>query len=361
MRHLIHARPFLLAITAASLALAGCKPPDPTAPSQPESATLDPSGIIIPISLPHSGLETTSKISLCVADAADPHQRVQINLLTDALRAASGYELAYADAKGSSATQVTQLRAIAATKPKAVMVLPVDAAAVKEEIANLREANVLVIGLDASLNDGTCDTVVFCDQKKIGSMAGELIVNALKRKAQDSGSTEITGRVVQIQGDEKKPASRARSDGFQAALKTQPGIVLVHDTPVLKMDKTDAALRFNEALKLQSSIDAVYAHNDMLALGVSSASVESKVRESLLIVGTDGVAGPGAGLEMIRKGQLDASIHQPLLVDFAWRIIEKMSQDTTFKPKPSYEIEPVAFTPKNLDELQASGLPVPSF
>ena len=36
-----------------------------------------------------------------------------------------------------------------------------------------------------------------------------------------------------------------------------------------------------------------------------------------------------------------------------------MAKDPTFKPKAGYEIEPVAFTPKNLEELKSKGLAVP--
>ena len=122
----------------------------------------------------------------------------------------------------------------------------------------------------------------------------------------------------------------------------------------------DAALQFKEALRLQKNIDAVYVHNDIMALGVSDAAIELQIRDSLLIVGTDGIDGPGGGLEMLLKNQIDATVHQPLLTDFAWQIIEKMSKDPSFKPKVSYEIEPVAFTPRNREELKAKGLAVPS-
>ena len=185
-----------------------------------------------------------------------------------------------------------------------------------------------------------------------------LVVDALKRKAQDEGSPGVKGRVIQLQGDEKLPACRARSEGFTEAIKAEPGIVLVHDAAT-GWEKAGAILRFKEALRLQKGFDAVYAHNDIIALGASEASVEEKVRESLLIVGTDGVTGPGGGLEMLGKNAIDATVHQPLLVDFAWRLVERMLKDGGFKPKPAYEIEPVVFTPKNLDELRARGLKVP--
>ncbi len=349
----------LFAALTAILFISGCKP----APENSDTSTgfRDPSGLVIPVPLLRHDKPASRKIALCLANVTDPHQRVQVNLLADALRAADDSELAFTDARGSVAAQKEQLRAIAATKPTAVMVLPVKADEISDEIAALKAAGARVIGLDASLNDGRCDSVVYCDQKKIGMMAGNLIVAALERRAKDGGATEVTGRVVQIQGDDDHPACRARSDGFLSALKARPGIILVHDVPA-KWDKAEAGLRFKEALKLQKIVDAVYAHNDMMALGVSEASsAELNIRQELLIIGTDGITGPGAGLEMLSKGQIDATVHQPLLVDFAWRLLEKMEKEKDFKPHPAYEIEPVVFTPNNQDELKAKGLPVPSF
>lgn len=347
--------PFAAAI--ALLALAGCKPQDGDARAD-ENVTRDPSGIIIPVPLPGPKSAETSTIVFCLSNAADPHQSVQANLLADMLRQTDGFVAGFRDAKRSAETQGAQLRTLASEKPKAVMILPVDASAAKDEIAALRQAGIIVIGLDASLNDGTCDTVVYCDQKKIGTQAGELIIAALKRKAQDAGAAEATGRVVQIQGDEGSAVSRARSEGFLTALKAQPGIVLVHDAPA-KGDRANAALRFKEAAGIQKTIDAVYAHNDMMAAGVDEAARQAGLRESLFIVGTDGVAGPGSGIEMMRKIEIDATIHQPLLVDFASRIIIKMGKEPGFRPKPAYEIEPLTLTPGNLKERLAAGPPMP--
>lgn len=349
---------FAVALSALAL-LSGCKPiEEGTAP--PGQVTRDPSGLVIPIPVANRNTAASHQLVVCLSNASEPHQRVQVNLLIDLLRQATDFGLTATDAKGSADAQIQQLTSLVTTKPTAVLILPVDAAAEKESIETLRKAGTLVIGLDASLNDDTCDSVVFCDQKKIGAAAGGLIVSALQKKAQEEGSTEVKGRVVQIQGDQNHPSCRARSEGFLSAIKAQSGIILVHDAPAM-WDKANAMLRFKEAVKLQKSIDAVYAHNDMLALGVSEASIDEKIRESLFIVGTDGVSGPGGGLEMLHKSQIDATVHQPLLVDFAWRLVEKMSKDKTFKPKSAYEIEPVVFTPKNVEELQAKGLPVPEF
>lgn len=353
------ARPLhvLFPLSAAVLFLGGCKP-TPGVIGEQDNLSADPSGLMIPVPLGNRQEPAAHKIAICLSNATDPHQSVQINLLANLLREAGNYTLSFSDAKGSAKLQTEQLHSLMETKQKAVLVLPVDAAAAKNEITALRLAGTFVVGLDASLNDDSCDTVVFCDQKKIGMRAGEVIVNALKRKAQDSGAAEVTGRVVQIQGDENHPYCRARNEGFLAGLKAEPGIILVHDASA-NWNQANAGLQFKEALRLQKTFDAVYAHNDIMALGVSDAALEQQVRDSILIVGTDGIDGPGGGLEMLLKNEIDATVHQPLLTDFVWSIIDKMAKDPGFKPKASYEIEPVAFTPKNREELRAKGLTVP--
>ena len=354
-------RPLLFCSAGIALALvAACRPAEEGAASSNATPMVqDPSGLTIPMPLSRHDKPATHRVVLCLANGAEPYQYVEATMLVDLMRSAADFELAATDARNSAERQSEQLRSLAASKPAAVIVQPVDAAALKEELGALRNAGVTAIGLDSALRE-ICTAVVFCDQKKIGAMAAGHIIGALQKKASDAGGTEAAGRVVQIQGDEKSPKSRERSEGFIEALKAQPGIVLVHDTPS-KGDRADAALRFDEALRLQKSFDVVYAHNDMIALGVSEAAVKAGVRDQLLIVGTDGISGPGGGLEMLGKSQIDATVHQPLLVDFAWKLIEKIVKDAAFKPKSAYEIEPLLFTPRNLEELRAKGIKVPEY
>lgn len=337
---------------------AACRPVDEgPAPVDATPLVQDPSGLTIPVPLSRHEKPAAHKVVLCLGNSAEPHQFVQANMLMDIMRSAIDFELSANDARKSVDRQIEQLRNLVSAKPTAVIVQPVDAAAVKEEVAGLRNAGIIVIGLDAALQD-VCTSVVFCDQRKIGTMAAGYAMSALQRKAQEAGSAEVKGRVVQIQGDEDSAKSRARSEGFIEALKAQPGIVLVHDT-TSKGTGADAVLRFDEALRLQKSFDIVYAHNDLIAAGVSDASVKANLRDQLLVIGTDGINGSGGGLEMLRRSQIDATVHQPLLVDFAWKLVEKIVKDSSFKPKPAYEVEPVLFTPRNLDELLAKGVTVP--
>lgn len=330
----------------------------PKLKAKPES-TPEPKQNATPALKPQAKPASGKGILLSLANMAEPYQRIQASMLASLTRSAEGYELAVKDARHDAGQQNEQILQAALDKPRVALIQSVDPATLETGLARLKENGTIVIGLDARLMDRGCDTVVFCEQRKIGKAAGELVVAALSRKAQDEGKPAISGRVVQLRGADDDAASTARHDGFVSAIQSQPGVILVHDAPA-RWEKASAIARMREAFRIQKVFDVIYAQNDLMALGASEACLEAKMRQDILIIGTDGLGGTGAGLEMIRRSDIDATVHQPLLVDFAWKLIRKMSEDPAFKPKPSYEIAPIVVTPKNLDDVTREGYPHPA-
>ncbi len=334
--------------------LGACKPEK----SEPPRAPGGQPDLVLPLPKRGDGEAPEQRVLLSLADAGLAYQRIQTSMLAGLARTTEGYELVARHAANDAARQSEQLLAAATSGVRAALIQPVDPAALEPVLSQLRQSGTIVIGLDRRLADRGCDTVVYCDQLKVGKMAGELVVAALRRKAGDEGRAQVTGRVVQLRGDDEDAACQARNDGFAAAIQAQPGIVLVHDAPA-RWNKADAVERIREAFRIQKTFDVIYAHNDLMALGASQACTEANRRQDILIVGTDGLGGPGAGLEMLRGSEIDATVHQPLLVDFAWKVVRKMNDDPAFKPKPAYELQPVVITPKNLNELTRQGYPQP--
>ena len=110
-----------------------------------------------------------------------------------------------------------------------------------------------------------------------------------------------------------------------------------------------------DAIRLQKQFDVVFAHNDAMALGAAEAAGE--MRENVLLIGVDGFMGADGGFTAVNNGDIDATIHQPLLVDLAWQIIRKKLAEPAFQPKPSYKLNPMAITPKDVDDIRRKGLP----
>ena len=202
----------------------------------------------------------------------------------------------------------------------------------------------MVIGLDERFGVGACTAVVFVSQKKLGEKAGQLVVEALKRKAADENKPQVTGRVVHLTGDPACFSTQARSEGFHEALKAEPGIVVVHEAPGGWSHEV-AKARTEEALRLQHDFDVVFAHDDLMAQGASDAVTAAQMRDHMLIVGMDG------GLELVRNSVIDATIRQPMPMETAFEMIKKAVADKHYEPPSRTEREPEAVTPVNLDEV----------
>ncbi len=76
----------------------------------------------------------------------------------------------------------------------------------------------------------------------------------------------------------------------------------------------------------------------------------------MLVIGTDGLAGKNGGYTLVNEGVLDATIYQPLLVDFAALIVAKKMQDPAFEPRKEYELVPRSVMPRDLDDIRLKGM-----
>lgn len=292
----------------------------------------------------------------------DPMRNYQVTLLERLIRTRAGVDLTVLDARGDVATQVTQLKKIAADGADCLMVFPRDVEACSPVLRSIKATEALVIVLGTEVSADACTTSIFTDERKLGKIAGEFVVSALKRKAEDDGSPTVKGRVVQLTGAEDSSITRERSAGFIEALKAAPDVVLVHDAPANGNEK-EAGERIKEALRLQKTFDVIYAQNDLMARGGGAAVKEADVaaRESMLIIGTDGATGKGGGIEMLQQGDMEATVYSPPLVDKAWQLVKQALDDPAFKTKIEkiYRLKPFVITLESADEILRKGLPVP--
>ncbi|HRK16747.1 MAG TPA: substrate-binding domain-containing protein, partial [Prosthecobacter sp.] len=261
--------------------------------------------------------------------------------------------LSLAHAGGSAARQMDQMLDALKKKPAFVIVSPVDAAMLTPLVLEARKNGALVIGIGENARQAPCDTVLWCDPQKLGRLAGEVAVRALKRRAEAESADEARGRVLQIRGDENSARCTGMDAGFQAALKEAPGVVLVHDAPGF-WTREGGEARARDALRIQRVVDVIYAHNDLMALGAVEALGGS--RDDVLVIGTDGLAGKNGGYTLVNEGVLDATIYQPLLVDFAALIVAKKMQDPAFEPRKEYELVPRSVMPRDLDDIRLKGM-----
>ncbi len=343
--------PFLLCL----LFLASCRPADEAAQAKRH---VTQSGIPLPPELIEAAgvaaKDERAEIILLLPDTRLAMQALQRDGLAMLIGRQPGYKLTTHDATGSAALQAKQLRQAIAAKPAAILLNPLDPPALAALIIEAQSTGIHVIGLDKRLLKDGCTSVAYCDQREIGRSAAQTVLAALKRKAAEENRAEVTGRVVQLRGEEHSFATDEIAAGFQEGLQAAPGVILVHDAAADW--SADAAFhRLNEAFRLQKNFDVIYAHSDVIALGAVKAAEGAGQRDNLFIIGTEGISDQRKGLQLVRRGEIDATIVQPALVDLALQIIVKLRSDKKFKPRPVYEIQPVAVTSRTVDQALNQG------
>jgi ABC-type sugar transport system substrate-binding protein len=284
--------------------------------------------------------------------ASSPYQRYQKTLLTILVSRESGYLLTTLDAQAKSALQVEQLREAISRKPSAIILSPIADSPLEIAVAEAVQAGIPVISLDARVRDGV--TLVHTSPEAIGKAAATLVLDAMKRKAADEGKPEPGGRIVQLRSTEAADWSGRVAAAFEAALKTQPGAILVHDAPA-EATADDVHRRLGEARRIQQQYDVIFCHSDAIARFASANASLVKNREDTLIIGTGALPGRNEGLELLHNTDIDATVSRPPLIDLALRILVKKNQDTSFQPKAEYEVQPMVVNPKNYDQVVRSG------
>ena len=117
-----------------------------------------------------------------------------------------------------------------------------------------------------------------------------------------------------------------------------------------------------EALRLQKTFDVVFAQSDIMAMAASNAlkAIKDGPREQMLVLGVDGSVAKGGGIDMVIKGDIDATVYNPPMVDLGWKVLVRLLDDPSFKPKSRYELEPFVITPEKATTLSIHGVPSPA-
>lgn len=310
--------------------------------------------------LPDAADKSGVRVVILADSLVSPMRNYQTILLQRLVRTRPRMEVLIYDAAGDAERQIQQVRHATGEGADFIMIFPQDAAQVAPVLRDALAQGSKVFAFSADIPEDACTCSISSDEHKIGQIAGDFIVSALKTKAAGEGKPAPSGRVVLLRGEELGLASSRRAEGFLQSIQKYPGVVLVHDAPG-NWNENDAAARIKEAIRLQKQFDVIYAQNDPMALGAGKAVREFSVeaRESMLIMGTDGVPGKGAGVDMVLRGEQEATIYTPPLVDLAWREVQAILDDPGHRPKPRATVKPFLVTHENAPPLQQRGIPMP--
>jgi len=205
--------------------------------------------------------------------------------------------LMIANGENRNAKQIADVENFIVRGVDAIIISPREAAPLTEVVAKAYKRGIPVVVLDRKVlgDDYTC--FIGASNIKIGRAAGEYMAEKLGGK----------GRVVEIQGILGATATIERHKGFHDVIARHPGIKVIYDQPG-DYKRSPAKSIMDNALQSFDRIDAVYAHNDEMAIGAFLAAQAVGRQKEMIFVGIDG---QGEAVSMIRQGDLDATFVYP--------------------------------------------------
>jgi ABC-type sugar transport system substrate-binding protein len=220
--------------------------------------------------------------------------------------AKAGYKLISTNANGDPGQQVTDIQNLLSRGAKYILLTPADGKAIAPAVAAADQAHVPLISIADSVQPPIASTITV-DDEKAGQESVTQIAQFLKKKY---GKPQ--GHVVDIEGLSGTPAASKREAGFRAELKKYPGIKVVAAQDG-GFDTGKANSLMTDILQAHRNVDAVFAANDAMAVGVESA-IKSQGRfvpvgrpGHIYVIGVDGSK---PSIDAVRAGVQDASISQ---------------------------------------------------
>ncbi len=255
-----------------------------------------------------------------------------------------GVELRFSDAQQKQENQIKAIRSFIAQQVDVIGVSPVVETGWKSVFQEAKEADIPVILVDrrAFVPEELYTTYVGSDFLEEGRNAARVMVGLLGGR----------GKIVELVGTVGSAPATDRYTGFREILEDYPKIKVIASA---SGDFTQAKGKevMEDFLRIYGDdIDALYAHNDDMALGAIRAIEEYGLKpgEDIKIVSVDAAHG---AFEAMIAGKLNATVEcNPLLgpqfFDLALKVVNGepvpkriKSEETIFFPHNAAEILPI--------------------
>lgn len=267
------------------------------------------------------------------------------------------------DAGGDVAKQVADIQNLLANGAEAIVLVPVDAAGVVPAIKQANAQGVPVFSLDDAPVGGEVAATVRADNVGAGVQGAEEMIARLQED--DCWPSDCT--VLELQGGLDTPNGLDRSKGFADTMKQEAPEVKLVQRPT-EWTAEMAADATQNVLTQTPELDGIFMASELMATAVN-AQVKAAGRdakagdpEAVIRIAIDGTP---AGLQLIRDGELDATVSQPLsayaetVADLIQRVLDgedisegeiEGGQIVQTDVGPQYQLPATLVTSDNVDD-----------
>ncbi|MEQ9443698.1 MAG: substrate-binding domain-containing protein [Cyclobacteriaceae bacterium] len=209
-------------------------------------------------------------------------------------------QLIYKNADGSSQQQLHDIQALMSEGIDILIVSPNEAAPITPLVEEIYHSGIPVIVVDRKIASKTYTAFVGGDNYEIGRIAGKYAASLLSQG----------GNILEVTGLPGSTPAQERHQGFINFLEAFPNLYTL-DTINGEWEREVARHKLQDSLQHFPNADLIFAHNDMMALAAREVLRQQKDSLGIKVLGVDGIAGPGLGLDMVNQGILDATFMYP--------------------------------------------------
>lgn len=203
-----------------------------------------------------------------------------------------GYELIVLDSRNDGATERSNVEDLIQKGAKVIIVNPTDSDAVGNAIKVANDSKIPVVTVDRNASSGEVVSHIASDNVAGGKLAAEFIIEKLGGK----------GNIVELQGLPGTSAAKDRGKGFHDGLTGKDTLKVVASQPA-DFDRQKGLSVMENIIQAQPDFQAVFCHNDEMALGAAKALTGKKV----IVVGFDG---NDDAVKAVESGEMAATIAQ---------------------------------------------------
>lgn len=228
-----------------------------------------------------------------------------------------GIPLKFSDAQQKAENQIKALRTFVTQGVDAIVLAPVVETGWEPVLREIKKANIPVVLVDRGVkvsDESLYTTLIASDFVEEGRMAAEWLAKKMNGKA----------NIVELQGTAGAAPAIDRKKGFEEVLAKYPEMKIIKsqsgDFTRSKGKEVMEAFLKSDAKNIQ----AVYAHNDDMALGAIQAIEEAGLKpgKDIIVVSIDGVK---AAFEAIVAGKLNCTVEcNPLLGPMVFDVLESI-------------------------------------
>ncbi len=208
-----------------------------------------------------------------------------------------GINLEILDAQDSMETQATQMEDLIAKGVDLIILNPVDSDAIGTSVVAANEAEIPVITVTRASNSGEVVQHLDIDNKE----AGALIAQQMNKDLNGAG------KVAVLEGTPGASSTDDRQSGFVDALEEDAPDIEVVTSLTANYSMDEGATVTEDILQSNPELDAIYAHNDEMALGAVRAIAAAGRQGEIKVYGIDAIAD---AVEALKNDEMAATVQQ---------------------------------------------------